>query len=112
MVSPKILLIGNFVAQSRYSYLNNVISPTYNLVLAANFVMFNGKMTLTVFGNDIFNRSEPNTYSEWGNVSTGQNLRPDSREIGVSVKINVNKFKSIFNQSESNSEILKRIEKE
>lgn len=112
MVSPKILLMGNFVAQSRYSYLNNVISPTYNLVLAANFVMFNGKMTLTVFGNDILNRSEPNTYSEWGNVSTGQNLRPDSREIGVSVKINVNKFKSIFNQSESNSEILKRIEKE
>ena len=66
MVSPKILLMGNFVAQSRYSYLNNVISPTYNLVLAANFVLFNGKMTLTVFGNDILNRSEPRF--EWVRV--------------------------------------------
>lgn len=112
MVLPNVFLMGNFMVQSRYSHLNNQMSPTYNLVLVANFVMFNGKMTLTIFGNDLLKKSQSNTYSEWGNISTGQNLRPNSREIGLSLKFNLNKFKSIFKQSESNSDILKRIEKE
>lgn len=112
IVSTNIFLMGNFVAQSRYSYLNNQMSPTYNWVLAANFVLLKGKMTLTVFGNDLLNRSIPNTYSEWGNVSTGQIPRPDSRQIGIVVKFNLNRFKTKFKQSESNSDVLKRIEKE
>lgn len=112
MVSPNIFLMGNFIAQSRYSYLNNQISPTYNLVLAANFIILKGKMTLTVFGNDLLRKSQPNTYSEWGNVNTGQNVRPDSRQVGVVVKFNLNRFKTKFKQSESNSDVLKRIDKE
>jgi hypothetical protein len=111
MVSSNIILIGNFVARSRYSYLNNQLSPIYNLVLAANFIMLNGKMTLTVFGNDLLKRSLPNTYSEWGNVSTGQNVRPDSRQVGIVVRFNLNRFKSKFKQSDSNSDVLKRIER-
>lgn len=112
IVSSNIFLMGNFVTQSRYSYLNNQMSPTYNLVLAANFILLKGKMTLTVFGNDLLKRSQPNTYSEWGNVNTGQNLRPDTRQLGVIVKFNLNSFKSKFTQSESNSDVLKRFEKE
>lgn len=112
MVSPNIFLMGNFIAQSRYSYLNNQISPTYNLVLAANLIMLKGKMILTVFGNDLLRKSQPNTYSEWGNVNTGQNVRPDSRQVGVVVKFNLNRFKTKFKQSESNSDVLKRIDKE
>lgn len=112
IVSPNVFLIGNFVAQSRYSYLNNQMSPTYNLVLATNFVIFNGKMTLTIFGNDLLKRSRSNTYSEWRSVSTGQNVRPDSRQIGIIVKFNLNRFRTKFKQSESNNDVLRRIEKE
>lgn len=110
MISPKMFLVGNFVAQSRYSYLNNVISPTYNFVLAANFIMLKGKMIVTVFGNDLLNKSEANNYSEWGYVKTGQDLKPDSRMLGVKLKFNLNKFKNKFEKSESSSEDLERIE--
>ncbi|SDD18492.1 TonB-dependent receptor domain-containing protein [Williamwhitmania taraxaci] len=112
MVSPKLFLIGNFVAQSRYSYLNNCFSPTYTLVLAANFVMLKGKMVLTVFGNDLLQRSESDASSEWGYVSTGQNVMPDSRMVGVTVKFNLNKFENKFSKIESGNDELQRIEKE
>lgn len=112
MVSPNIFLMGNFIVQSRYSYLNNQMSPTYNLVLVANFIMLKGKMTLTVFGNDLLRKSQPNTYSKWGNVNTGQNVRPDSCQVGLIIKFNLNRFKTKFKQSKSNSDLLKRIEKE
>lgn len=112
IVSPNIFLMGNIVARSRYSHLNNQMSPTYNLVLATNFVIFNGKMTLTIFGNDLLKRSHPNTYSEWKSVSTGQNVRPDSRQIGIIVKFNLNQFRTKFKQSESNNDVLRRIERE
>ncbi len=111
MFSPKIFLFGNFLVQSRYSYLNNEFSPTYNLTLGANFILFNGKTILTVFANDILRKSEPETFSKWGYINTGQKVVPDSRQIGLKLKINLNKFSNKFKASNSNQEDLIRLQK-
>ena len=111
MLSPKTFLFGNFMAQSRYSYLNNEFSPTYSLTLGANFILFNGKAVLTIFANDILRKTEPETFSEWGYINTGQKVVPDSRQIGFKLKINFNKFSNKFKASNSNQEDLLRLQK-
>ena len=108
-LSPTIFFACNFVAQNRYNYLNSEFSPTYNLILAANLMLFKGKLNLTIFANDLLNKSQSNTLSQWKNVSTGQTIQTNNRIIGLSIKLNINKFRSTFRRNESNENSLKRI---
>lgn len=93
MVTPTIFLVGNFVAQSKYSYLNNVIDPSFRLTLALNMVLLDGLMTVTLAGNNLLNKADPSVMSYWNNIVTAQHFRPDSREVGINIKINLNGYK-------------------
>jgi hypothetical protein len=110
-ISPALFLFCNFAFQSKHSYVNTVISPTYNLTAGINWVLMQGKIILTIFGNDLLHKSQPEITSRYGKVTFGQNVNPDTRMIGVILKCNFNKFRNIFKKSESNQQDVERIMK-
>lgn len=110
MFTPKAVAFLIFQARSKYAYTNTIFTPTYNLVMGANFKLLKNKLEMTIFGNNILNKGYANSTSEYGYVSSGQNLNLDNRVVGIKLKYNINNFKDIFKPSTSNQEDLERIE--
>jgi hypothetical protein len=110
-LSPKVFFVGNFAMSGKYGYINTVFDPTYRLTLAINVTLLNGKLDLSLFGNDLFRKGAPNTISRFGFVESGQRLNMDARMIGLTAKFNLNKFKNFFKLSESNQPEVDRISK-
>jgi outer membrane receptor protein involved in Fe transport len=108
-ITPTLFLFCNFGFKSKYSAINTVVSPTYQLTAGVNWILMKGKMILTLFGNDLLHKSEPATVSKYGMVAFGQSSNPDTRVVGVTLKYNINGFKNIFKKSDSNQEELERI---
>ncbi|MDR2086226.1 MAG: outer membrane beta-barrel family protein [Dysgonamonadaceae bacterium] len=109
VINPTLFLFCNFGFKSKYSSINNVISPTYRLTAGVNWILMQGKMILTLFGNDLLHKSEPAITSKYGVVQFGQSSDPDTRMVGITLKYNMNGFRNIFKKSESNQQDLERI---
>lgn len=110
MFSPKAVAFVVFQARNKYAYTNTVFTPTYQLVMGANFKVLKDKLELTIFGNNLLNKGYSNSTSEYGYVSSGQNLNLDTRMVGIKLKYNINSFKDLFKASTSDKEDLERIE--
>ncbi len=108
--SPKAVAFVVFQARNKYANTNTVFTPTYQLVVGANFKLLKNKLEMTVFGNNLLNKAYSNSTSEYGYVTSGQNLNLDKRSVGVKLTYNINGFKDIFKSSTSDKEDLERIE--
>lgn len=110
LFSTRAFIFGAFQTKNRYTYINTEFTPTYNLMLGATFKLLKDKLEMTLFGNNLLNKGYSDAISEYGYVSSGQNVNPDKRMVGVTLKFNINGFKNIFKSSTSSHEDLKRIE--
>lgn len=99
----------NFLGTNKYSYTNTVFSPTYTLTAGMNFRLFDGKINLMVFANDILHKANGKTVSKYGYVESGQIQNTDNRMLGITVKFNLNNFKGTSKRSTSNQTEIERI---
>ncbi|PXV59347.1 outer membrane receptor protein involved in Fe transport [Dysgonomonas alginatilytica] len=108
-VKKKVRLILNFTYRNRYEYINTEYSPIYALSTAINFKMLQNRLDATIFGNDLLRKSDPRTNSQYGYVRSGQNVRLDSRMVGITLRYSFNAFKDKSKSNKESSEELNRI---
>lgn len=69
------------------------------------------RLTLIISGNDLFRKSLPNNSTYIYNIESSRTLSPDSRNVTISLRYNINKFKMSFKKNNSNDEEESRISK-
>jgi len=99
----------NFAYRNRFHYITYDIEPTYMSNVAVNFKLLKNKLDLTVFGNDLLNKSQPRVTAEYGYVKYGQEAKKDLRQVGVTLKYNFNGFRNKSKVDKQNAEELSRI---
>lgn len=109
-VGHQTMIFSDFGIASSYWSLGNTIQPSYKLRIGLYKTFFADKrLALTISANDILNRSNPNSVTEYGYVWYEQHPHLDTRNISITLKYNINKFKNIYKKNTVNDEEINRI---
>lgn len=109
-VCHQTMIFSDFGIASSYWSLGNTIQPSYKLRIGLYKTFFADKrLALTISANDILNRSNPNSVTEYGYVWYEQHPHLDTRNISITLKYNINKFKNIYKKNTVNDEEINRI---
>lgn len=95
---------------SSYWSLGNTIRPCYKLRIGIYKTFFADKrLAVTLSANDLLRRSEPDASTEYAYVWSNQQMHLDTRSITLTVKYNINKFKSVYKKNTNSEEEIIRI---
>lgn len=95
---------------SSYWSLGNTIRPCYKLRIGIYKTFFADKrLAVTLSANDLLRRSEPDVSTEYAYVWSNQQMHLDTRSITLTVKYNINKFKSVYKKNTNSEEEIIRI---
>lgn len=111
-VTNHAMLFCNLNIASTYKSLGSSFKAVYGLTLGTYMTFFKDKrLTLIISGNDLFRKSLPNNSTYLYNIESSRMLSPDSRNVAISLRYNINKFKMSFKKNNSNDEEESRISK-
>lgn len=109
-VCKQTMLFCNFSTSSKYYSLGTQMRPTYDLTLGIMKTYFkDNRLQIILSANDILHKAQPNSTTYINNVRSQKRLDPDSRNITVSIKYNLNSFRNIFQKNKANAEEINRI---
>lgn len=106
------MLFCNINIASAYQSLGSAFKAAYGLTLGSYMTFYKDKrLTLIISGNDLLRKSLPNNNTYLYNIESCRTLSPDSRNVSVTLRYNINKFKMFFKKNNSNKEEECRISK-
>ena len=109
-VCKQTMLFCNFNVSSKYQSLGTQMKPTYDLTLGILKTFFkDNRLQVIISANDILHKALPNSTTNINHVRSQKILDPDSRNITVSIKYNLNSFRNMFQKNKANAEELNRI---
>ena len=109
-VYKKTMLFCDFNITSKFNSLGTEMKPAYALSLGIMKTFFkDNRLQVVISFNDILHKMTANSTSNINNVWSQKILDPDSRNINISIKYNLNNFKNIFQRNKGNAEELNRI---
>lgn len=109
-VAKQTMAFCDFGIASSYWSLGNSIRPQYKLRIGLYKTFFADKrLTVTLSANDLLRRSEPDSSTAYNNVWSSQQMHLDTRNVSLTVKYNINKFKSVYKKNTNNDEEINRI---
>ena len=111
-VTNHVMLFCNLNIASAYKSLGSSFKAVYGLTLGTYMTFFKDRrLTLIISGNDLFRKSLPNNSTYIYNIESSRTLSPDSRNVTISLRYNINNFKMSFKKNNSNDEEESRISK-
>ena len=109
-IAPQTMVFCDLGIASSYWSLGNNIHPQYKLRIGIYKTFFADKrLTAILSVNDLLRRSNPDSQTKYGNVWSNQQLHLDTRNVTLTVKYNINKFKNVFKKNTNNEEEIMRI---
>lgn len=109
-VCKKTMAFCNFNISSRYNSLGTEMKSVYDLSIGLMKTFFKDNRLQIVFSiNDILHKAQANSTTSINNVWSHKTLDPDSRNVSISVKYNLNNFKNVFKKDKGNAEEINRI---
>lgn len=111
-ITSHMMLFCNVDVASAYKSLGSSFKPAYGLAVGAYMTFFKDqRLTVIVSGNDLLRKATPNSSTCLYNIESCRTLSPDSRNVSVTLRYNINKFKMTFKKNNSNAEEEGRISK-
>lgn len=111
-ITDHVMLFCNINIASAYQSLGSAFKAAYGLTLGSYMTFYKDKrLTLIISGNDLLRKSLPNNNTYLYNIESCRTLSPDSRNVSVTLRYNINKFKMFFKKNNSNKEEESRISK-
>ncbi len=108
--SANLMFFCNLDLASSYTSLRSKFSDAYNVTLGAYATFFKDKrLTLIISGNDLVRQGVPNNSSSHYYVSSVRTFSPDSRNLMVSLRYNINSYRALFRKNNSNADEYQRI---
>lgn len=109
-VYKKTMAFCNFNITSRYHSLGTEMKPAYDLTIGLLKTFFkDNRLQVILSVNDILHKAQPNSTTNINNVWSQRILNPDSRNVTISIKYNLNNFRNMFQQNKGNAEEINRI---
>ena len=109
-VYKQTMLFCNFNITSRFNSLGTDMKSAYDLSIGVLRTFFkDNRLQVIVSVNDILHKAQPNSTTSINNVWSQKILDPDSRNVTISIRYNLNKFRNMFQQNKSNIEEKNRI---
>ena len=109
-VCKQTMLFCNCNVSSKDQSLGTQMKPTYDLTLGILKTFFkDNRLQVIISANDILHKALPNSTTNINHVRSQKILDPDSRNITVSIKYNLNSFRNMFQKNKANAEELNRI---
>lgn len=109
-VYPQTMFFCNFNVSSKYTPLGTEMEPSYDFTLGIMRTLFkDNRLRIIISANDILHKAQPNSITNINNVRSQKLLNPDSQNITVSVRYNINSFKNAFQKNKANAEEINRI---
>lgn len=111
-ITSHMMLFCNVDVASAYKSLGSSFKPAYGLAVGAYITFFKDqRLTVIISGNDLLRKATPNSSTCLYNIESCRTLSPDSRNVSVTLRYNINKFKMTFKKNNSNVEEEGRISK-
>ncbi len=104
-VTGNLMLFCNLDLSSSYTSLGSKFSDAYNVTLGAYATFFKDKrLTVIISGNDLLRKAIPNNSSYHYNIESTRTFRPDSRNLMVSLRYNINSYHASFKKNSANTD--------
>lgn len=101
-IDKNTMLFCNFNIASSYCSLGTRIGASYDLSIGLYRTFFADKrLTVILSGNDLLAKKNPNSVTFNYTIMSEKFLSPDSRNITLSIRYNLNNFKSLFKKNSS-----------
>lgn len=111
-ITNHVMLFCNINIASAYKSLGSSFQAAYGLTVGTYMTFCkNKRLTLIISGNDLLRKSTPNNNTYLYNIESCRTLSPDSRNVSITLRYNINKFKMSFKKNNSNGEEESRISK-
>ena len=111
-VTNHVMLFCNVDVASSYKSLGSSFKAAYGLALGAYMTFCKDKrLTIIVSANDLLRKATPDSHTLLYNIESCRTLSPDSRNVSVTLRYNINHFKMSFKKNSSNGEEESRISK-
>ena len=99
-IDKNTMLFCNFNIASSYCSLGTRIGASYDLSIGLYRTFFADKrLTVILSGNDLLAKKNPNSVTSNYTIMSEKFLSPDSRNITLSIRYNLNNFKSLFKKN-------------
>ena len=109
-VYKKTMVFCNFNISSKYNSLGTEMKSAYDLSIGLMKTFFkDNRLQIVLSINDILHKAQPNSITNIDNVWSQRILNPDSRNLSISVKYNLNNFRNMFQKNKGNAEEINRI---
>lgn len=111
-ITKRIMLFCNLDIASSYNSLGTYMKPAYGLTSGAYLKLFSdNRLTAILSFNDILHKSVPDNHSTLYYVRVERTLSPDTRNIMLTFRYNINKFVSKFHKHDTSASEESRLPK-
>lgn len=111
-ITKRTMLFCNLDFVTSYKSLGTHVNASYGITAGAYLKLLkNNRLTLILSFNDILHKSVPSNYSTINNIRAERILSPDTRNIMLTLRFNINKYVSKFHKNDTSSSEENRIQK-
>ena len=109
-ITRRLMLFCNFDMSSSYRSLGTYVHQSFRLSAGIYCSLLKAKqLTIILSVNDILHNNVPNSNTQLYNVKSIRHLSQDTRNVNLTIRYNINNFKTTFKKNNSNEAEVKRI---
>ena len=109
-ITRRLMLFCNFDMSSSYRSLGTYVHQSFRLSAGIYCSLLKAKqLTIILSVNDILHNNVPNSNTQLYNVKSIRLLSQDTRNVNLTIRYNINNFKTTFKKNNSNEAEVKRI---